>query len=130
MTNSLTSNEREERLLQQLVETPAGERIRMKCGAADLRSVITDLLSLLDSKPETGVTVSVLTGYEVGRKDGEDDMRTACVERVKARLAVLEKQTSESGGLSRACCEGRDSAIRDILKDLQSLTLDQVQEKQ
>lgn len=34
-------------LLQRLVETPAGERIRMKCGAADLRSVITDLLSLL-----------------------------------------------------------------------------------
>lgn len=33
-----------ERLLRQVIETPAGERIRMKCGAADLRSVITDLL--------------------------------------------------------------------------------------
>lgn len=38
-------------LLQRLVETPAGERIRMKCGAADLRSVITDLLSLLPVQP-------------------------------------------------------------------------------
>ena len=37
-------------LLQRLIETPAGERIRMKCGAADLRSVITDLLSFVKSQ--------------------------------------------------------------------------------
>lgn len=46
----MTQSETEERLLQQLVETPAGERIRMKCGAADLRSVLTDLLSLIDTR--------------------------------------------------------------------------------
>lgn len=41
------SDKREEQILQALIETPAGERIRMKCGAADLRSVIADLLPML-----------------------------------------------------------------------------------
>lgn len=36
-------------ILQRLVDTPAGERIRMKCGAADLRSVITDTLAVASS---------------------------------------------------------------------------------
>lgn len=36
-----------DKVLQQIVETSAGERIRMKCGAADLRSVIVDILGTL-----------------------------------------------------------------------------------
>jgi hypothetical protein len=34
-----------EQLFNRILETGAGERIRMQCGAADLRSVITDVLA-------------------------------------------------------------------------------------
>lgn len=42
-------------ILQRLVETPAGERVRMTCGASDLRSVITDALSIVKGQEASDV---------------------------------------------------------------------------
>lgn len=59
-----------ETVLRILVDTPAGERIRMKCGAADLRSVITDTLALLQQPT---------TSERCGECEAENHWhRTAC----------------------------------------------------
>lgn len=64
------------------------------------------------------------------RAEAATAMRDKCVEKVKARLAILEEQTSQSEGLARACCEGRDSCIREIVSEMESLTLDQVKPRE
>jgi hypothetical protein len=69
-------------ILQSIVETPAGERIRMTCGAADLRSVITDILEYARVHPVDDARVEeirkIVFGpnyYKDGRFYERDDGR-------------------------------------------------------
>lgn len=98
-------------------------------GMGELTSDIDFLLSLLDSEAAGGVNVSVLTGYEVGRKDEASDMRDRCVEKVKAMRDEWESKRNQQEPLSKmrnrydaALCAGNE-----IITALQSLTLEQEQ---
>lgn len=72
-------------ILQSIVETPAGERIRMTCGAADLRSVITDIL-------------------EYARVHSVED----------ARVEAIRERRANEYGHSFTGTRGTDAAMADI----------------
>lgn len=88
------------------------------------------LLSLIDSQATGGITVSTLVGYEAGLKDGKDEMRTACVEKVKEIAARYKREQFAEAGNQRIVEKTRLDTANAIAVELSSLTLDQVQQKE
>lgn len=150
------TEEQQEQLLQQIVETPAGERIRMNCGAADLRSIITDTLSMLDSQAPSRPAEE--TAADIVREWSEHDMdesyRSGYLESefgagyLEERIAlalnhtatrmrdacvekvrVMEIVHEDNCGGPLDCTCGAENARQQIYFELETLALDRVQQE-
>lgn len=118
MNPNTDRDERAERMLQALVETAAGERLRIKYGTADLLSVITHVLFPLDSQA-AGDTSNLLRRLKDFLFDncnhvGRDHNYDWCPSCVMTFMEVVAKPSdSDAATRMRGRCVGKVREMRD-----------------